>query len=587
MQGFQSLPEILAHHAATQPDKLAVVLDTGPTAPCPELTYRGLHARSATLAGALQTRLAQGDRALLLFPAGLEFVVSYFACLMAGVIAVPLMLPRRNAGYDSSAAIIADCRPGLALTMPEDALPGAALARRLEEAGVEAMGVALADEPTELLSLRTGRDDLAFLQYTSGSTSQPKGVMVSHGNLVANLAMIRARLGNHAGSTHVGWIPHYHDLGLIMNLLQPLYLGATSVIMRPAGFMMRPLHWLRAIHRHRAEVTAAPNFAYDLCVERFRPEEMEGVDLSGWKVTVNGAEPVRAATLERFARTFAPYGFQAETMNPSYGLAEATLLVTSGRRGARFSTRTVSMSGLQRGVIREPESAGDAHESIGCGIAVDGVSVAIVDPETHIRTKPDMIGEIWVRGSSVAQGYWHRPEETERTFKARIRSAQLAGEVEYGEWLRTGDLGHLDSDGALHVVGRIKDVVIVRGVNHYPQDIEMTVAESHPALRRDHGAVFGFVDDEGIERVVVVQEVARSQRKAESREILAAVRAAAVQNHDLAFHEIVLVQPGTIPKTTSGKIQRSLTRQRWLDQALSRWTGQEPADAPDTDALST
>ncbi len=410
--------------------------------------------------------------------------------------------------------------------------------------------------------------------------------MVSHGNLAANLEMIKARLGNHAGSHHVGWIPHYHDLGLIMNLLQPLYLGATSVIMRPAGFMLRPLHWLRAIHRHRAEVTAAPNFAYDLCVERFRPEEMEGVDLSNWKVTVNGAEPVRAATLKRFAETFAPYGFRAETMNPSYGLAEATLLVTSGSRGAPLTKRTVSMSGLQRGIIREPEGAKDAYESIGCGFAVDSVSIAIVNPDTSVRTRPEEIGEIWVRGSSVAKGYWHRPEESQRTFRARIQSGATTDTVEEGEWLRTGDLGHLGSDGDLHVVGRIKDVVIVRGVNHYPQDIEMTVADSHPALRRDHGAVFGFVGDDGIERVVAVQEVSRSQRKAESREILAAVRAAAIQNHDLAFHEIVLVQPGSIPKTTSGKIQRSLTRQRWLSHSLSRWTGQEPADPPDTDASS-
>ncbi len=283
--------------------------------------------------------------------------------------------------------------------------------------------------------------------------------------------------------------------------------------------MLRPLHWLRAIHRHRAEVTPRRTLPTTSAWSAFRPEEMEGVDLSNWKVTVNGAEPVRAATLKRFAETFAPYGFRAETMNPSYGLAEATLLVTSGSRGAPLTKRTVSMSGLQRGIIREPEGAKDAYESIGCGFAVDSVSIAIVNPDTSVRTRPEEIGEIWVRASSsVAKGYWHRPEESQRTFRARIQSGATTDTVEEGEWLRTGDLGHLGSDGDLHVVGRIKDVVIVRGVNHYPQDIEMTVADSHPALRRDHGAVFGFVGDDGIERVVAVQEVSRSQRKAESRE---------------------------------------------------------------------
>ncbi len=422
MQGFRSLPEILERHAVERPDACAVVLDTGPTAPRLQLTYRDLYARSSTLASELQARLSPGDRALLLFPASLEFVVSYFACLMAGIVAVPLMLPRRNAGYDSSAAIIADCQPRIALTLPDDALPGAALRQRLEAAGVEPLGVGPSNELPKHLSVGNGRDDLAFLQYTSGSTSQPKGVMVSHGNLIDNLEMIRARYGNHAGSTHVGWIPHYHDLGLIMNLLQPLYLGASSVIMRPAGFMLRPLHWLRAIHAHRAEVAAAPNFAYDLCVERFRPEEMDGVDLSSWKIAVNGAEPVRAATLARFTETFAPYGFRADTMHPSYGLAEATLLVTSAPRDAAVKTRIVSGSGLQRGVIKAPEGTGDAHEIVSCGTPIGGVSVAIVNPETRIRSTPDTIGEIWVQASSVAQGYWRRPQETGSVFEARIQS---------------------------------------------------------------------------------------------------------------------------------------------------------------------
>ncbi|KQU54798.1 hypothetical protein ASG72_04075 [Bosea sp. Leaf344] len=571
MQGFLSLPEIVQRHATARPDAYAVIMDAGPTAPCLTLSYGSLYARSATLAKELQTRLSPGDRALLLFPASLEFVVSYFACLMADIVAVPLMPPRRNSSHDASAAIIADCQPRLALTLPEDALPGTMLRARLEEARVPQIGVGSSSELAQSPSLEKGRSDIAFLQYTSGSTSLPKGVMVSHGNLVDNLEMIRARLGNHAGSTHVGWIPHYHDMGLIMNLLQPIYLGARSVIMKPAGFMLRPLNWLRAIQNHEAEVAAAPNFAYDLCVERFRPDQMEGVDLSGWKVAVNGAEPVRAATLARFAKTFAPYGFDANAMQPSYGLAEATLMVTSAGRGAPVRKRTVSAAGLHRGLITNPERTDDAREIVGCGSPVDGVSVAIVNPDTLAKAQPAEIGEIWVQGNSVAQGYWCRPQESASVFEAQIKSLFADEALQKGNWLRTGDLGHLDDDGELYVIGRMKDLLIIRGVNHYPQDIEMTVAESHPALPRDHGAVFGFIDEGGTERVVVVHEVARSQRRTASRDIIAAVRAAVVHNHDLAFHEVVLVQPGSIPKTTSGKIQRSLTRQRWVDKTLELW----------------
>ncbi|WP_051356791.1 fatty acyl-AMP ligase [Azorhizobium doebereinerae] len=572
-----SLVDMLRRQAQSRPDARALVFSSGKPEVEPELSYGGLQAQAATLARRIAAETRPGDRALLIFPSGLEFVVAYFACLMAGVIAVPLMPPRRNATQDASAAIMADCTPRIALSPAgEGEDPRGTLRQRLADAGIRHLTVALSpDAADDAPDRAVAGDDLAFLQYTSGSTSTPKGVMVSHGNLVANLEMMRQRFGNHAGSTHVSWIPLYHDLGLILNLLQPLYVGATCVLMMPSGFMHRPLNWLRNIARFRAEVAAAPNFAYHLCVDRFRPDQMEGIDLSCWTLAVNGAEPVRAATMARFAETFAPYGFDARTLHPTYGLAEATLVVSSAPRGSGVSVREVSAKALQDRRIAPPENDRDRQAIVGCGPAMPGVTLAIVDPQTLRRAQPGVIGEIWVGGASVAGGYWHRPEESEATFRARI-----AGEEGAGAFLRTGDLGHLDPDGELFIAGRVKDVLIIRGVNHYPQDIEATVADAHPALRRDYGAVFAVIAEDGTEQVVLVQEVERTQRHAfVEAEVFAAVRAAVVNNHEVALAKIVLIRPGTIPKTTSGKIQRGRTRQQWLDGTLEVWDSRsaEPA----------
>ena len=579
MSHFSSLAEVLQHQAARRPEIAAVTVYSDRPGDRPRLTFAELCAQASHLAQLLVAETTPGDRALLIFPSCLEFVVAYFACLMAGVVAVPMMPPRRNANHDASAAIIADCAPRLALSPASDPDPRGLLRQRLAERGIRHMLVALAPEPAPICALRPHPTNLAFLQYTSGSTSSPKGVMVSHRNLLDNLAMMQARLGNHVDSAHVSWIPLYHDLGLIMNLLQPIYLGAPCVLMTPSGFMHRPLNWLRAIHDHRAEVAAAPNFAFDLCVDRFRPEQMEGIDLSGWKIALNGAEPVRAATLERFSATFAAYGFRAEAMRPAYGLAEATLLVTAAKRGAIPRIRQVSAKALKTARIASPENAEDSCPIVSCGSPMDGLSVLIVDPATQQPLQPGEIGEIWIRASSVAGGYWQRAEDSERVFGARAQIAEDEAPEQAGAWLRTGDLGHLDEDGQLYVVGRIKDVMIVRGVNHYPQDIEATVAASHPSLRRDHGAAFTVTDDQNVERIVVVQEVERSQRHAVSEpEVFAAVQSAVVNNHEVALHKIVLIRTGSLPKTTSGKVQRSLTKRRWLEGTLEPWNLPEPIE---------
>lgn len=580
MPHFSSLPEVLRHQASTRPDSVAVIVYSDRPGERPRLTFGELHAQASHLAQRLAAEAMPGDRALLIFPTCLEFVVSYFACLMAGIVAVPMMPPRRNANHDASATIIADCTPRIALIPASDPDPRGLLRQRLAQRGIRHICVSLASEPVTPVDVPRHPADLAFLQYTSGSTSAPKGVMVSHRNLLDNLEMMRERLGNNEGSAHVSWIPLYHDLGLIMNLLQPIYLGAPSILMTPSGFMHRPLNWLRAIHEHRAEVALAPNFAFDLCVDRFRADQMDGVDLSCWKIALNGAEPVRAATLERFSETFAPYGFALQAMRPAYGLAEATLLVTAGRRGTPPRTRAVSAKGLKAAHIALPEDEADSSRIAGCGQPMTGLAVAIVSPETRQPAEPGAIGEIWVRASSVARGYWQRPDESAETFHARLAETGHPASQQRGSWLRTGDLGWLDEDGELYVVGRIKDVMIVRGINHYPQDIEATVAASHPSLRRDHGAAFTIVDDNGVERIVIVQEVERTQRHAISEaEVVEAIQAAVVRNHDVALYKIVLIRTGTLPKTTSGKVQRSLSRRRWLEGTLEPWSQGGGADA--------
>jgi len=412
---------------------------------------------------------------------------------------------------------------------------------------------------------RPRHDEIAFLQYTSGSTSAPKGVIVSHGNLVENSEMIRIAFGNTRRSTYVSWLPLHHDMGLILNALQSFYVGALCVMLAPVSFMQRPLSWLRAIHDYRAEVAGGPNFGFDLCVRRYRADQMQAIDLSCWKVAFNGAEPVRAETIGRFAATFAPHGFDPKSCQPAYGMAEATLLISTGWRGVGPMTRTLSRDALQRHAALAPAKGADKHVLVGCGRHLVGERVAVVEPETRKRLAAGLIGEIWVAGPNVAQGYWRNPEATASVFKARIE-----GEDPECRWLRTGDLGFVDEIGELFITGRIKDLIIIRGINHYPQDIEATVEDCHPGLRAHCGAAFSVVDHHSEEQLVVVQEIERAyRRQIDGEEIIASIREAITREHDVAAHEIVLIRTGTLPQTTSGKIQRNLARQMYLAGTLS------------------
>ena len=566
---FGSLADLLRHRAAVQPDERAYVALSDRGGEEASLTFGELARQAGGLAARIAARAAPGERALLLCPNGIGFMVGFFGCILAGVIAVPMMLPRRRGARDASASILADCTPRLALA-PRALIDGERgdLVGRFEADGLEWLAVddpALPSGPEPGVPRRREGDGLAFLQYTSGSTSAPKGVMVSHANLLANLAMIEGAFGNTRHSTYVSWVPLYHDMGLIINALQTLYVGALCVLLAPVAFIQRPLVWLRAISDYRAAVAGGPNFAFDLCVERYRPEQMGEIDLSCWQVAFNGAEPVRADTIGRFTDTFAGHGFSAAAMYPAYGMAEATVLVSAGMRGAGPAMRTLSRDGLRRHIAAAPRADSDAQMVVGCGRALAGERIAIVDPDSFARCAAGLVGEVWVAGPNVAGGYWRNPEAS-----AAIFSARIAGE-DGQHWLRTGDLGFVDAAGELFVTGRIKEIVIIRGANHYPQDIEHTVQSCHEALRRHGGAAFTTGDASDAERLVVVQEVERTYRKRIAPdELIGHIREAIVGAHEIVPYEIALLRPGALPKTTSGKIQRALARQLWLEGSLER-----------------
>ncbi|WNG57427.1 amino acid adenylation domain-containing protein [Archangium gephyra] len=563
MTPFSTLVDILRTRATQTPDRTAYTFLMDGESEAVSLTYAELDRRARAIAANLQVAGAAGERALLLFPPGLEYVAAFWGCLYAGAMAVPAYPPdpmRLGRTLPRLQAIIADSRTRVALTtraildFSEMVFAEAPELRALNWVATDEVS-ASGEDAWRAPGL--DRSTLAFLQYTSGSTSTPKGVMLTHGNLLENERMIQSAFEHDERSIVVGWLPLYHDMGLIGNMLQPLYLGVPCVLMSPMDFLQKPLRWLQAISTYRATTSGGPNFAYDLCVRKISPAERETLDLRSWTLAFSGAEPVRRDTLDRFVEAFGPCGFRREAFYPCYGLAEATLIVSGGRKAEPPLVRGFDTRALARDSA-VPSSGPDAQPLVGCGQALPGERIAIVDPTTLAPCTPGKVGEIWVAGPHVAQGYWNRPQETEAAFRASLPGGD-------GPYLRTGDLGFLDG-GELFVTGRLKDLIIIRGANHYPQDIELTMERAHPAVRPGCGAAFA-VDANGEEQLVLVAEV-DTRREPDTDALGAALRDAVARGHDLTAYAVVLLPPGSIPKTSSGKIQRRECRAGFLAGTL-------------------
>lgn len=554
--------ELLRRRALEQPGQRAYTFLLDGEVEERRLTYAELDRQARSIAALLQSLCNEGERALLLYPPGLDYIAAFFGCLYAGVIAVPAYPPRNDRALPRLQAIIHDA--GATLVLGTQAVfskmnsmfnraPELRLLKRIAiDAAIEA-GEEAWREPA------IHPENLAFLQYTSGSTGTPKGVMLTHRNLLHNEAAIYERFGHAPESVVVSWLPTCHDMGLIGGMLQPLYGGFPCILMAPAAFIQRPLRWLRAISRYRATTSGGPNFAYDHCVRNIAPEQKADLDLSCWTLAFNGAEPVRRETMARFAAAFEPCGFRREAFYPCYGLAEASLIVSGGMKGIVPKIQDLDKGALEQNRV-VPVLEGAAVSFIGCGETLAEQQIVIAHPESGRRCAPDEIGEIWVSGPSIAKGYWNRPKETEETFRAFL------SETGEGPFLRTGDLGFL-KEGALFVTGRLKDLIVIQGRNHYPQDIELTVERSAPIFRAGCGAVFS-IDVDGEERLVVVQEVDFRQRPDEK--VLGAVRLAVAREHELEVYAVVLIHAGTLPKTSSGKIQRCLCRFKFLANDLEK-----------------
>lgn len=562
--GCESLVDLLTFRAEASPERVVYRFLPGDGKQEQRISYRELHGRARALAALISARAKRGDRALLLVPPGLDYVAAYFGCLFAGVIAVPAYPPNPRRPDPRIPGIVADCEPVVALTTSP-------LLAKLDHwrGGDERLGalhwIAVDRDAQDAAS--AWRDvgvrgpDIAMLQYTSGSTAAPKGVVLTHRNLLHNLSLIRSAFNVTHASDDVGvfWLPPFHDMGLIGGILQPCYVGRGAVLMSSATFLQRPLAWLEAMSRYRATTSAAPNFAFDLCVERIKPEEIRGLDLSAWHTVFDGAEPIRAETIERFSRAFADAGFRREAFFPCYGLAEATLFVSGGPWGHGPYTLDVSRTALEEKRVA-PATVGDRLRLISSGAPAGRQDVRIVDPDTRSACDERRVGEIWVRGESVAGGYWNNGLESAQSFGATV-----AGEAD-GAYLRTGDLGFID-DGQLFVTGRLKDLIILGGRNYYPQDLEIAAERSHPSLRPGHAAAFAL-NGEGRERLAIALEVTRHHRESEHETVFSAVRRALAEREGILPDVVVLVRQNGIPRTSSGKVQRRATRAMLLDGQL-------------------
>lgn len=558
---WQSFVALLRHRATAQSQETGYLFlrDNNPEKDLDTLSYAQLDQRSRAIAAVLQATGEPGQRVLLLHQPGIDFVTAFYGCLYAGAIAVttyPAHRGRLKQALHKICDLLKDSECSTVLTTAE-------MAEAFTAAWNEVMGercprVIASDtiflsEAEKWHAPAVGRDSVAFLQYTSGSTSSPRGVAVTHGNMLHNSELIARGFESDRQSMGISWLPPYHDMGLIGGVVKPLFVGFPVVILSPYAFLQQPYRWLQTITKVRATVTGGPNFAYDLCVRKVTREQCETLDLSSWKIAFNGAEPIHPETMERFSAIFSSCGFNPKAFYPCYGLAESTLYVTGGKALAGPKYFPVNRSKLEQGkvVAAKPDDE-DAKVLVGCGHAVADQKVVIVDPQSKRRCADGRVGEIWISGPSVAAGYWNRAEESAKAFCARLADSKE------GPFLRTGDLGFL-RQGELFVTGRIKDLIIINGRNLYPQDVEITAQASHPGLQPFAGVAFS-VEHSGQERLVIAQEVQREFLRSNPADMLAAIRQAVVRDYDVQAYAVALLKPGQVPRTSSGKVRRSLCR---------------------------
>ena len=547
-QKYKNMTEILDDVANHSADKIGFKFLTDDTSH--QMTYLELQRKSKALAALLQQcpHPYEKERVVLLLPPGLDYIIAFFACLYAGMIPIPAYPPRRNHHNQRLQSIINNAQANFVLTHQQfvkdcPRVPHVITVDSLDESLINKY------QPKEI-----NINDIAFLQYTSGSTNDPKGVMITHKNLLANFDILHTHIGRYTTSG-CSWLPLYHDMGLIGGILYPILVQATMVLMSPAYFLQAPLRWLKIISEEKIATTMAPNFAFDLCIKKATPELIQELDLSHWRYALNGAEPIRHDTLQHFTDMFSQAGFSRDSVVPVYGMAEATLIVTAAEKRKWYDPIRISKSQLEHKkavpVMHLTQEPTVSHVS--CGQSQSEQIIRIVNPLTLECLHEGQIGEIWISGPCIAPGYWNNAELSNNVFNVKLPT-----EPEFS-FLRTGDLGFLN-ENELCITGRYKDLIIIHGANHYPQDIEHTVVQSHPALL-SHGTAAFSIEGEGHEELVVMQEIARTYlNKIDVSAVLQAIRQSVFATHGLMINSIVLLKPMTLPKTSSGKIQRWLCK---------------------------
>ena len=586
MVNNSTIVDVLLDKSTTIPHKIAYTFLADGETESGSCTYQELDLQARAIAVQLLTKVKPGDRALLVYPytAGLEFIAGFLGCLYAGVIAVTDYPRQHIKSLSQYQDRIIDCQAAIALTTQEFAdrvkgqlvaHPGMALKlKALPWIASDQVDLALADkwQPPKIDS-----DHIAFLQYTSGSTGQPKGVMVTHGNVLHNSRVIYKSFGHHDQTKILMWLPMFHDMGLIGGVMQPLFAGLPAVLMSPIALAQKPFLWLQALSKYRITTSGGPNFAYDLLCQKITDEQRASLDLSQWEVAFTGAEPVRAETLERFSELYQPCGFKKEAFYPCYGMAEATLFIT-GINSSEYPTITYldKKALTEDKVLAVTSEHPDSKSAVSCGHTWLGDEIILVDPETKIQCPKDKVGEIWVTGAGIGKGYYQRESQTKATFQATLADNPDK------TYLRTGDLGFI-KDGELYITGRIKDMMILWGRNHYPQHIEETVEACHPALRLNHGAAFS-IEVGGEEQLVIAQEINRSDlRKLNAEEVIGAIRLAVGEQNMANVFAVALLKTGSIPKTSSGKIQRRACQSMFLDGSLNTVAQWQQSEIPETD----